>query len=115
MQEVCGLRLVGVTVPRPGVRCGEGGGDVGDLLDQPQGVRDASEAVVLVEGGGVVVEGVDDDEAGSDDAGGLHDPPQRLDEDGAPDTLALHTAVQGHAREEHCRDLAGAAATDLGA
>jgi hypothetical protein len=79
----------------------EGRRDVGELLNQPPAVRDVAEAVMLVEGRGRVVDGVDHDEPCRNRFGCGKDPIESVGEERGPEAPALKRSVERETCEQH--------------
>jgi len=77
---------------------------IADLANKAAGAGYRSVAVVGVEAGCLIADGVHDDEAGGDDVGSVDDPSGCVSEQGAAQTMAVEIAVQGEPGDEHGRD-----------
>ncbi len=103
--------------PRPGARFGplsrcHGGGDIAQFRDASLGGGDLREAVMFVEAGCVLVDGVDDDESCRHGLGRRDDAAQCVGEQHAAETLAVKSAVKRTACEEHTGYLPRSSTTD---
>ena len=78
--------------------------DVAHLANKTSGLGDRLVAIVGVEADGVVVDGVDYDEAGGDNIGGCDDPPRRVGEQNPAQPLPVEAVVEGEAGDQHRGD-----------
>lgn len=90
----------------------EGGDHAADLLDEPEGVRYPPEAVMLIEGGRILVEGINHHESGSDEVGGGDDTPEGVGQEDTAKPLALQTCIDREARKQDRRYFSRTAAAD---
>lgn len=87
------------------VRASERQLDVGDLLCQEQACGNATEAQGLVEPSNSFVQGVHDDESGSDRLCRVDDPLQRVGDRDRSQALPPQRLRQGEASQQDCRNL----------
>lgn len=90
----------------------EGGRDVGELLDQPAGVREAAEAVMLVEARGGFIDRVDDGEPRGDRLGGCDDASESIGQQCASDAVAVQRLVERQPGDEDGRYLPWSSAAE---
>lgn len=84
-----------------------------DLLGQTECARYSSEAVMLVEHGRILVEGVNHHEAGSDEVGGGNDTPECVGQEDTTKPLALQICIDREARHQDRWYLCRAASADV--